>query len=261
MGNAPNPESQSDAPKESFLKIPLKGWAVATISLIAVCAALAHYSIGIYGEWQDQKNKAEDATNQKDRANIEKDRLESLNQITSRNTNLVTQEMKKHESDNSGHQFHLDNAGKTIATYFESDGCIIISRPGKKLPYLDHPGDRVEVSLGPSLTVPSDPSVAAPPVRLEQADPSAIGKSSTKTKETIRQQSRINRPRLLKVQAGCLNPHPWPFQSWWGPANGCFAPLYRKWNDGCTHYQFYNSCNGQWDPRIFWTVCNPNHHQ
>lgn len=264
MGNpiqaTPDQKPQASPPKESFLGIPLNGWAVFAVSLIAVCATLIHYSIRIYGDWQDEKGKTAQVT-------TEKDKLASVNQITSTYTNLITQEMKKHENDKSGHQFkiHSDNGGETVATYFESDGCIAISRPGPKLPYLDHPGDRVEWSLGPSVEPKTDHSTQVPAsTRSKPRDDFLPSGSSEHALSLARSDPRDSEvrstPRIMRVQAGCLNPHPWPFQSWWGPANGCFAQMYRKWADGCTHYQMYNSCTGQWDPRIYWTYCNPNHH-
>jgi hypothetical protein len=36
----------------------------------------------------------------------EKDKFESVNQIATRNTDLITQEMTKHKNDHSGHQVH-----------------------------------------------------------------------------------------------------------------------------------------------------------
>src|SRR5262245_37875499 len=98
MGNPglpePNPHgAESPASKESFLGVPLKGWAVFAISLIAVCAALAHYTIRIYGDWQEQKLKANQAVSEKEKVTQEKDKIESVNQITSANTNLITREM------------------------------------------------------------------------------------------------------------------------------------------------------------------------
>jgi uncharacterized protein YeaO (DUF488 family) len=59
----------------------------------------------------------------------------------------------------------------------------------------------------------------------------------------------------------CLNPHPGAFRSWYGEKNGCWVAVYRQWPDGCTHYQWYNACNGIWDaypngaPKVYWTSC------
>ena len=72
----------------------------------------------------------------------------------------------------------------------------------------------------------------------------------------------VDRPESQQVQSGCLNPHPWPFQWWWGkPADQCWSPLYRKWKDGCLHYQWYNRCANAWDPVINWVTCVGDHHE
>jgi hypothetical protein len=270
MGNLQPAPAQP--PKESFLGIPLKGWAVAAVSLIVVCATLAHYAIRVYGDWTEEKQKTGQVTHEKDAANQAKDKLESVNQITSRYTNLITAEMEKHKTDLSAHQVHLhtDGAGETVATYFESDGCIAIRRPGVKLPYLDHPGDNVEWSLGPSFkiqvgapeSVPSSYRLDKPNDWYRTASLNRDRAATLQPSQNEGDESQEQKPpEAAKVQSGCLNPHPWAFQSWWGPANGCFAPMYRKWADGCLHYQVYNSCTGQWDARITWVTCNPNHHQ
>lgn len=63
--------------------------------------------------------------------------------------------------------------------------------------------------------------------------------------------------RLLRVQGPgrCWNPHPGPFRTWIGQQNGCFVQNWRQWQDGCTHFQWFNSCANQWDPQIYWTYC------
>jgi hypothetical protein len=53
----------------------------------------------------------------------------------------------------------------------------------------------------------------------------------------------------------CLNPHPGPFRSWNGQVNGCWVQVWRQWPEGCTHYQWFNSCANYWDPQIWWTCC------
>jgi hypothetical protein len=59
----------------------------------------------------------------------------------------------------------------------------------------------------------------------------------------------------------CLNPHPGNFTSWNGQQNGCWLAVWRRWPEGCTHYQWFNTCNGSWDsnpdntPRVYWTCC------
>jgi hypothetical protein len=59
----------------------------------------------------------------------------------------------------------------------------------------------------------------------------------------------------------CQNPHPGTFKFWWGPPiDQCNSPMYRQFDDGCTHYQVYNRCSNSWDGRINWTACHPPPH-
>lgn len=61
---------------------------------------------------------------------------------------------------------------------------------------------------------------------------------------------------LLPIQGDCINPHPGQFRFWWGaPIDACKTPMFRRFADGCTHYQIYNNCANAWDGRIFWTYC------
>jgi hypothetical protein len=62
-------------------------------------------------------------------------------------------------------------------------------------------------------------------------------------------------------QRRCLDPHPGAFQSWNGQQNGCWIQVWRRWPEGCQHYQWFNTCNGVWDsypngaPKVAWTCC------
>lgn len=64
------------------------------------------------------------------------------------------------------------------------------------------------------------------------------------------------------AQSGnCINPHRGEFKYWWGtPTDKCNSPMYRQFQDGCTHYQIYNRCANAWDARIFWTTCHAGPH-
>lgn len=65
------------------------------------------------------------------------------------------------------------------------------------------------------------------------------------------------RAHLLRVQGPgrCWNPHPGQFRTWPGQQNGCAVQVWRQFQDGCTHFQWYNKCNNIWDPQIYWTYC------
>jgi hypothetical protein len=59
----------------------------------------------------------------------------------------------------------------------------------------------------------------------------------------------------------CLNPHPNQFKWWYGQRKDCQVQVFRQWTDGCTHYQWFNTCNNKWDvdsrgaARVYWTCC------
>ena len=59
----------------------------------------------------------------------------------------------------------------------------------------------------------------------------------------------------------CLNPHPGPFDTWYGERRGCAVQVWRRWRDGCEHWQWLDSCRNVWDsntdgsPRVSWTRC------
>jgi hypothetical protein len=59
----------------------------------------------------------------------------------------------------------------------------------------------------------------------------------------------------------CLNPHPGAFKSWNGAKNGCWLQVWRRWPEGCTHFQWFNTCYNVWDsnpdgsPKVTWTCC------
>jgi hypothetical protein len=70
-------------------------------------------------------------------------------------------------------------------------------------------------------------------------------------------------PVLAAFQANgkCLNPHPGRFTTRTGRTQGCWLQIWRQWPDGCTHYQWFNSCSSSWDiqsngtARLYWTAC------
>ncbi|HEV7397015.1 MAG TPA: hypothetical protein VGN86_10930 [Pyrinomonadaceae bacterium] len=71
----------------------------------------------------------------------------------------------------------------------------------------------------------------------------------------------VSVPAQNGCQRRCLDPHPGAFQAWNGQQNGCWIQVWRRWPEGCQHYQWFNSCNGYWDsypngaPKVVWTCC------
>jgi|SRR5438552_6205979 len=253
--------------KPNFMGIPIRGWAIAAVSFVLVLFAIGHFGFKLYGDWQE-------ALKEKANLAVKAEKAAAVNQDTSSYANAVTKEMDLHKHDGSGHRFtlHSGKYGLTVATFFDSDGCIAIARPGVPLPYLPAPQSILEWSLAPDRRPSSKPPAEALPLGASMSTPTSMSHPSgtqysraanvLRVSETIDEVSEQPEGRLIRVQGACWmnGPHPWQFGTWWGPANGCWAPLYRRWNDGCTHYQMFNTCNGQWDPQIYWTFCNPQHH-
>ena len=52
----------------------------------------------------------------------------------------------------------------------------------------------------------------------------------------------------------CLDPHPPPWSEKTQPLDRCTARVWRRFEDGCLHYQDSNGCVRQWGP-IVWTEC------
>jgi len=260
---APTPDTKPDDTKAdsgqasgggTFMGFPVAKWAIAAISVIAVCYVGGDAFLKLRGELEDQKTQLAQKTAEVKQATDKVTALTAVNQDTSTYTNAVNAEKKFHEKDQSGHRIlvHHDQRGDIVATYFDSDGCIAIARPGSAPTYSPYAKGIVDWSLGPDKKPASSPPttpLASRRVRRE-----------TPHVELASMTLAPHKPQAQPVQAGCMNPHPWAFKSSWGPANGCWAPQYRQWNDGCQHYQMYNACTGAWDPQIHWIKCVPNHH-
>ena len=228
-------------PTASVMGIPLTRWAMVAVSVIFVAYVAITYGMKVY-----QQGIA-------------------IHDGESDYSKTVTEEMEVHRSDRSGQRIllHHDTDGDVWAVYF-SDGCIELGRPGDPLPYVEN--SNVEWSLTPARR----PHIKAPV--LPTSSP-VMGRPTPENHgaliggdagEGILQAGLLDSDvmtALHPVQAGCMNPHPWPFRGWWGQPNGCWVPFWRQWNDGCTHYEMYNTCSGQWDPQIFWTFCSGQHHQ
>ncbi len=126
-------------------------------------------------------------------------------------------------------------------TYFSSDHCVRVHRHHGSVTQ-----DKWEKDFSPASS--TTPSSTATVLDFNEQNPIPQGNGRLTW-------ASFAQPRLKTVQGRCLNPHPGPFRWWWGPANGCWVPMYRQFQDGCTHYQMFNSCTNFWDANISWTVC------
>jgi hypothetical protein len=241
----------------SFLGVPLQRWAVVAISLVAVVYAAGYAFISLQQKYNAERAKAGSLETQ---AQGLQRSLATVTQSTERRISEAEKHTKVHDPYKT---ISIDSSDghPVVADYYSSDGCLHIKR--------SHGGATLYgISDTQDLWIP-DPSrqnnaklPVNPPDDITEHRPSKDLKAHQAPNKPILREVSLHagKARIKRVQAGCVNPHPWPFRSWWGPANGCFAPLYRQWNDGCVHYQVYNACSGIWDPNIYWTFCSAQHH-
>lgn len=149
--------------------------------------------------------------------------------------------------------------GSISVSYYTSDGCLLLKRKGpgsnqaeilhwieSKPITLEAPPGQLEDkrgSLRESPPPPSQPAFGAT-YQLASFNPAAAAPPATE-----------------RAAVGCGNSHSGQFQTWNGQKNGCWVEVWRRWPDGCEHYQWYNTCNGYWDnhpdgtPRVSWKNC------
>jgi hypothetical protein len=145
-------------------------------------------------------------------------------------------EYVRHASE-AGNEFHRET--NLTVKYYESDGSIYVLRAssGQWLRDLSKrgPGGRSPGDLG------------------------AIWRQELQAASVL---PVLYRPRdEQSAKGGCLNPHPGKYQSSDGERKGCWLQVWRRWPDGCTHYQWFNACASTWEldpkgqPSVHWTIC------
>jgi hypothetical protein len=150
--------------------------------------------------------------------------------------------------------FNSPADGLLRISYFEDDRCLQVTRrePGH------NQAEKTYWVIAKSIPY------EAPPGQIE-------GMRQSLREETPRDQPFLNAAYQFAsfTPAGasfaptraCADPHPGPFQPGNGQQNGCWLQVWRRWPDGCQHYQWFNTCNGYWDnhpngaPRVYWTNC------
>ena len=87
------------------------------------------------------------------------------------------------------------------------------------------------------------------------------GTSGTSIVDLVRRASIVPAASTSEGGSNCLNPHPGRFREQGQPEGQCVTKVFRYFEDGCYHYQFYNPCSGTWDvqpngaPRVYWQRC------
>ncbi len=145
-----------------------------------------------------------------------------------------------------------------MVSFYSSDGCLVVRRKGPNNAPIDNwiPAVSVPVEQPPKLSGANDSML---PKSGYDSNASAYSLASLNPTLTANAAETSAEPQGCSGR--CVDPHPGPFQSWNGQQNGCWIQVWRKWPEGCQHYQWYNSCNGYWDsypngaPKVFWTCC------
>jgi hypothetical protein len=269
----PAPEkSQSTSP----LGVPLPAWAITATAVIFVFYVGIHYGLQVYGEYQKTKQDNKSLTAKVSGLSETNHQLEKVKADVTAQTNArVSCSSERAETEGVSIRIPPGQPGLGAkVTYYKSDGCIHLVRDGG-------------TAMAYGITVGGQDLWIADPSR-HMASVFPTGSKSEPTPWLTDRPRKLNASRvtppvsrpaarlvdavfsagatahLVAVQtpvAGCVNPHPGQFTSRWGAASGCTVPFYRRWQDGCEHYQLYNSCVGKWDPKINWVHCSrPPHH-
>jgi hypothetical protein len=288
MGSQPAPRKNLDGRDQqtapNALGVPLTKWAIASVSGIFVCYVALHFGLQLKTEYQKTKQLNRDLAARTIQLDHDKRALaRSQDDLTSQSNARVSERQK-----------HLDilhekgvvlrvppgiNGPAAVITYYRSDGCIRLERDAAAAgPYGISSGQDLWIPdptryassysapfhvNGPRESFDFLPSPAAS-LAFYTARPqphfSVVAPTAVIQPLGLYSKSDVSEVHILPVQSGCLDPHPWPFESKWGTAQGCVVQFWRTWKDGCRHYQLYNTCTGKWDKQIYWTQCSKQHH-
>lgn len=276
---APTPQAY-DAPCEiNGLKLKLPRWATYVVAtIVTLSAAIPLFTQVLFPMVQEYTamSKAEKAKADADKAKADAEKAkadaekakadEETANSRAQKEKLEQQlaqykEYQEHFSDvdkSTQKLFDSPKQGSLSVSYYAKDGCLQVMRKG--------PGhNQAEVSYW--IKAKSIPLEAPPGTpddvrqsRLEATPPQS--QPSLNATYGFASFNPISAPPVPeRGTVACGNSHTGKFQTWNGQPNGCWVQVWRRWPDGCEHYQWYNTCNGYWDnhpdgsPRVAWKTC------
>ena len=230
----------------------MPAWALGPLAVIALVAAPVAIYASLSHMWtESEASKALNET--KEELQQTQSQLKTIQSDLSAARDDYN-EYVKHTSE-AGLDFHRD-ANMTVK-YYASDGCIYVLRSAR----------------GAWLRDPSRMSQpAAPP-------PGGLDGGLRSTLRNMNPAGLVDAFRVIPavyrvegdgppdagqqkppLRGNCLNPHPGKYTSRNGRKNGCWLQVWRKWADGCEHYQWFNTCTTYWEtaagkPVVYWTTC------
>ncbi|HXC96048.1 MAG TPA: hypothetical protein VNU92_10115 [Edaphobacter sp.] len=249
------------ASTDGGMGVTLKAWTKNVVAVFAFVAATVSGFVTVFNKLQDMKHEVSVRS-------AENDTLKRQNLSLSTTVNTVSSVTQAKLTEAQKHQRNMDkflpiaidngsggsNSEIVSAEYYPIDGCVHISRKKSSQ-------DSGNVYYGNDQDVwVIDPLRALGAPSGEASEPRSIATPSALRSPQIPRPSKAKLLRVGMFQASCLNPHPGKFTVQNQQLNACSVKVTRTFNDGCRHYQMYNACNGQWDPKINWLACAAQHH-
>lgn len=159
-------------------------------------------------------------------------------------------ELEKHFSEPPEKETRLfeDRRGTFKVVLYGSDNCLVVKRKG------------TEIGSPEILAVMKDPS------RVDRSPaPRYVEASSIlpifATGQLLAPSVHAAGGSTATCEGRCADPHSGDPRVWNGERKDCWIQVWRQWPDGCTHYQWWNSCGSYWDtdengrPRLNWSCC------
>lgn len=266
-GSSPTPSQGSTPPASSHslelfgLKLQLPKWAFQSISLLVLLGTgISVFSQVLLPMVQEYK-----ATSQADtaKASAEKAKADEEAAKARAKKDKLDQELTRFKE----YQSHFNESPKSTqklvdspdlgslsVSFYTSDGCLLVKRKG--------PGhNQAEMSYwiaAKSIPLEAPPGV---PDEVKESRLEAPQQSQPFLNASYQFASFNPGDAPPAPARACADPHPGQFQTWNGQQNGCWIQVWRRWPDGCQHFQWFNTCNGYWDnhpngaPRVTWTHC------
>jgi hypothetical protein len=272
--------SDENVRQNEFWGVTLKTWAISAISAIAVLTAVGTGLVTVYGKYESlnadfASHRKQDATMVAQNASLT-GQLQTVNEVTQKKMSEAEKHLRNKDRFDS---IPIENNPEIVtADFYPSDGCIHVVRK-QPLTEVASGGNQAQVMYGNTaqdIWIPDPNRLAAQLSPDSSHEPDlrpafpVLSKGPNRSEEAAQWVSKKGRVKLLRVssvslkkvqlrQGACLNPHPGTFQVQNRQVNACQVQVWRRFLDGCVHYQMYNACTGQWTPGVIWTFCVAQH--
>jgi hypothetical protein len=278
--------SSGNPSTNTFMGATLRGWAISAISAVAVLTAAGTGIATVYSKIQSLNTEVHNRTEENNALTKQNVNLTSTVNTVASLTQAKLTEAEKHEQNKDKFEsIPIENGsdGSEIvrADYYPVDGCVHLSRKtnsqgvsgSSQDPDVYYGNDQDVWIIDPLRAVVAQSTHSSDShgtaVQSNVSDvagneaPSIAKKRPSRYEQTLSQRIHSPNARLVRVgmfQPNCITPHPGKFTVRNVQQGACNVQVWRTFNDGCVHYQMYNACNGQWDPKINWTACVAQHH-